>query len=292
MNQLNEKAKTNIIMRPIWKGSISFSLITIPINLYPASRREELKFRLLRASDLSPVNYKRVAETDGREVPWNQIVKGYEYDHGKFVVLKDEDFRRVDVEATQTIDIIDFVRLEEINPIYFDTPYYLAPQKAGAKAYALLRDALKKTERVGIAKVVIKTRQHLAAIKPQNNALVLELMHFADELVKPSNLKIPASLDVGTKELEMASDLINRMTDAWDPEKYTDDYRSALKDLIQEKVEHGGKTPPDSGPKKKRPPNVVDLASILQESLAQTEDVAARKDAKSSTHRHRTKKAA
>src|SRR5437763_14481472 len=170
-------------MRAIWKGSISFGLVNIPIALYPATRREELKFRLLRESDLSPVNYKRVAETDGKEVPWEKIVKGYEYEKGKFVVLKDEDFRRVDVEATQTIDIIDVVRLEEINPIYFDKPYYLVPQKAGAKAYALLRDALKRTGRVGIAKVVIKTRQHLAAIKPQHNALVLELMHFADELV-------------------------------------------------------------------------------------------------------------
>lgn len=279
-------------MRPIWKGTISFSLITIPIALYPASRREELNFRLLRSSDLSPVNYKRVAETDGREVPWEEIVKGYEYDQGRFVVLKDEDFRRVDVEATQTIDIIDFVRLEEINPIYFDKPYYLAPQKAGMRAYALLRDALKKTNRVGIAKVVIKTRQHLAAIKPHNNTLVLELMHFADELVKPTNLRIPASLDVGSRELEMATDLVERMTDEWDPEKYTDNYRSALLDLIHQKIEHGGKTPPDSGAPKKRPANVVDLTSVLQESLSQTEAEAARKGTKASASRHRRKAAA
>ncbi|MDB6063974.1 MAG: Non-ous end joining protein Ku [Pedosphaera sp.] len=279
-------------MKPIWKGSISFSLITIPIALYPASRREELNFRLLRSSDLSPVNYKRVAEADGQEVPWEQIVKGYEYDRGRYVVLKEEDFRRVDVEATQTIDIIDFVRLEEINPIFFDKPYYLAPQKAGTKAYALLRDALKKTNRVGIAKVVIKTRQHLAAIKPQNNTLVLELMHFSDELVKPTTLKIPASLDVGSRELEMATDLVERMTDEWNPEKYTDNYRSALLDLIQQKIEHGGKTPPDSGPPKKRPANVVNLTAVLQESLSQTESAVARKGAKSSAARHRRKVAA
>ena len=273
-------------MRPIWKGSISFSLVTIPIGLYPASRREELKFHLLRASDLSPGTYKRVAAADGKEVPWDKIVKGYEYEPGRFVVLKEEDFRRVDVEATQTIDIIDFVKLEEINPIFFDTPYYLAPEKAGVKAYALLRDALKKTERVGIAKVVIKTRQHLAAIKPQNNILVLELMHFADELVKPGGLKIPDGRDVGGKELEMATDLVKRMTDAWDPEKYTDDYRSALLELIQKKVEHGGKTPPGSGPKKKRPANVVDLVSVLQESLAHTGNFAARKRSKPVTQKH------
>ncbi|EEF61032.1 Ku protein [Pedosphaera parvula] len=281
-------------MRPIWKGSISFSLITIPIALYPASRREEVSFRLLRSSDLSPVNYKRVAETDGKEVPWDKIVKGYEYEKGKFVVLKDEDFRRVDVEATQTIDIIDFVKLEEINPIFFDKPYFLVPQKAGTKAYALLRDALRKTGRVGIAKVVIKSRQHLAAIKPQNNALVLELMHFADELIKPGNLNIPASLDVGTRELEMATDLVERMTDAWDPEKYTDDYRSALMNLIQKKVEHGGKTPPE-GPtqKKKKPSNVIDLVSVLQESLDQSHAAAhTGKTTKSPSRKHKTKKAA
>src|SRR5438093_3677060 len=228
-------------MRPIWKGSISFGLVSIPIALYPATQREELSFRLLRASDLSPVNYKRVAQADGKEVPWDQIVKGYEYEKDKFVVLKDEDFRRADVEATQTVDIIDFVELEQIDPMFFDKPYYLEPQKAGLKSYALLRDALKKTGKVGIAKVVIKTRQHLAAVKPRQNVLVLELMHFADELIKPTSLKIPSSIDVGSKELEMATALIDSLTDAWDAEKYTDDYRSALLKLIHEKVEHGGK---------------------------------------------------
>src|SRR5215470_4037284 len=145
-------------MRAIWKGSISFSLVNIPIALYPATRREELKFRLLRRSDLSPVNYKRVAETDGKEVPWEEIVKGYEYEKGKFIVLKDEDFRRADIEATQSIEIIEFVPLQEIDPIYFDRPYFLEPQKKAEKAYALLREALRNTRVVGIAKVVIKTR--------------------------------------------------------------------------------------------------------------------------------------
>src|SRR5690242_15636635 len=165
-------------MRALWKGTISFGLVTIPVSLYPAIKREELKFRLLRKSDLSPINYKRVAEADGKEVPWEEIVKGYEYEKGKFVVLKEEDFRRADIEATQTVEIMEFVPLDEIDPMFFDTPYYLEPQKAGAKAYGLLREALKRTGKVGIAKVVIKTRQHLATIKPEQNALVLELMHF------------------------------------------------------------------------------------------------------------------
>src|ERR1700744_2112433 len=152
-------------MRAIWKGSISFSLINIPIALYPATRREELKFRLLRSTDLSPVNYKRVAEADGKEVPWDKIVKGYEYEKGKFIVLKDEDFKRVDIEATQTVDIVQFVELAEGNPVFFHKPYFMQPEKGGDKAYVLLREALRASGRIAIAKVVIKTRQHLAAGK-------------------------------------------------------------------------------------------------------------------------------
>ena|ERR1051325_3241884 len=254
-------------MRAIWKGSISFSLVNIPISLSPATKREELNFRLLRASDLSPINYKRVAEADGKEVPWDQIVKGYEYEKGKFVILKDEDFRRADIEATQSVDIIEFVELTEIDPMFFDRPYYLEPQKKGAKAYALLREALRRSGKVGIAKVVIKTRQHLAAVKPVQNTLILELMHFAEELVKPDSLQIPGNLDIGSKELEMASELVDRMTGEWDASKYTDDYRHALLELIEKKIELGDKALPASRPSKKSATNVVDLASVLQESL-------------------------
>lgn len=254
-------------MRAIWKGSISFSLVNIPISLYPATKREELNFRLLRAGDLSPINYKRVAEADGKEVPWDQIVKGYEYEKGKFVVLKEDDFRRADIEATQSVDIIEFVSLEKIDPMYFDRPYYLEPQKKGAKAYVLLREALRKSGQVGIAKVVIKTRQHLAAVKPVQNTLVLELMHFAEELIKPTSLQIPGDVAMSAKELEMATELVERMTGKWDPAKYTDDYRHALLDLIEKKIELGGKTPPAGNPSKQSPTNVVDLASVLRESL-------------------------
>src|SRR3954463_2912428 len=156
-------------MRAIWKGSISFSLVNIPISLYPATRREELSFHLLRKGDLSPVNYKRVAAADQKEVPWEEIVKGYEYEKGKYVVLKEEDFARVDMEATQPVDITDFVERKEVSPIYFYKPYYMEPQKGGDHAYALLRAALTHTGKIGIAKVVIKTRQFLAAVKPQEN---------------------------------------------------------------------------------------------------------------------------
>jgi len=256
--------------RAIWKGSISFGLVNIPIALYPATRREELKFRLLRKSDLSPVNYKRVAEKDGKEVPWDQIVKGYEYEKGKYVVLKDEDFERVDLEATQTVDIQDFVDVDEIDPIFFYKPYYLEPQKGGDKAYALLRDALKDSNRVGIAKVVIKTRQYLAGVKPEDGALVLELMHFADELADTEKLHVPKKVEVGKREMNMAKSLIDSMSSKWEPEKYRDDYREALMEVIEEKVEAGGKEIEEKPRKAPKPTKVIDLVSVLQKSLEQT----------------------
>src|SRR5882724_10325969 len=256
--------------RAIWKGSISFGLVNIPIALYPATRREEFKFRLLRKSDLSPVNYKRVAEKDGREVPWDQIVKGYEYEKGKYVVLKVEDFQRVDVEATQTVDIQDFVELDEIDPIFFYKPYYLEPQKGGDKAYALLRDALKDSKKVGVAKVVIKTREYLAGVQPEDGALVLELMHFADELADTSKLHIPKKVEVGKREMTMAKSLIDSMSSKWNPEKYKDDYREALMEVIEEKVEAGGKEIEEKPRKAPKPTKVIDLVSVLQKSLEET----------------------
>ncbi len=255
-------------MRAIWKGSISFGLVNIPIALYPATRKEEMKFRLLRGSDLSPVNYKRVAEKDGKEVPWGQIVKGYEYEKGKYVVLKDEDFQRVDLEATQTVDIQDFVDQEEIDPMFFYKPYYLEPQKGGDKAYVLLRDTLRKTGKVGIAKVVIKTRQYLAGVKAENAVLVLELMHFAEELAESDKLNLPKKLEPRKQEIDMATALVKSMSSKWDPTKYRDDYRDALMEVIEEKVEAGGKEIEEK-PKKKAPPStkVIDLVAVLQESL-------------------------
>jgi len=254
-------------MRAIWKGSISFSLVNIPISLYAATRSEELKFRLLRKSDLSPINYKRVAEVDGKEVAWEEIVKGYEYEKGKFVVLKEEDFRRADIEATQTVEIVEFVPLAEIDPMFFDKPYYLEPQKTGAKAYALLREALKGSGKVGIAKVVIKTRQHLATIKPEKNALVLELMHFSEELVEPGALQVPGAQEMGAREMQMAKELIEKMAGHWHPERYTDDYRHALMELIHKKIEMGDEALAGAQPSKRSPTKVIDLVSVLQESL-------------------------
>lgn len=271
-------------MRAIWKGSISFSLVNIPIALYPATRREEIKFHLLRKSDLSPIKYRRVAEADNQEVPWEEIVKGYEYEKGQFVVIEEEDFKRADIEATQTVDIMEFVPLEAIDPMFFDKPYYLEPEKKGAKAYALLREALKKSGKVGIAKVVLKTRQHLAAVKPDRDALVLELMHFAEELVDGKELQIPGNLEVGGKELEMAGELIGRMTTDWQADKYTDDYSHALMNLIEQKVQSGGQSPSVTATKRE-PTKVIDLVAVLQESLNSTKGSAEKAGEKRSTQR-------
>ena len=280
-------------MRAIWKGSISFGLVNIPIALYPATREAELKFRLLRKSDLSPVNYKRVAEKDGREVPWNQIVKGYEYEKGKYVVLKDEDFQRVDLEATQTVDIQDFVDLDEIDPMFFYKPYYLEPQKGGDKAYVLLRDSLQKSGKVGIAKVVIKTRQYLAGVKPEDGALVLELMHFAEELADTSKLRIPKKVEVGKREMNMATQLIDSMSSKWSPKKYRDDYREALMEVIEEKVEAGGKEIEEKPKKQPKPTKVIDLVEVLQKSLEQSGGAKKKATAKrAGNHPQRHKKAA
>jgi DNA end-binding protein Ku len=257
-------------MRAIWKGSISFGLVNIPIALYPATRKEELRFRLLRAKDLSPVNYKRVAEADGKEVPWDEIVKGYEYEKGKFVVLQDDDFQRVDLEATQTVDIQDFVALDEIDPMFFYKPYYLEPQKGGDKAYVLLRDALAESKKVGIAKVIIKTRQYLAGVKAKDGVLVLELIHFAEELADAGKLHVPKKLEPRKKEMDMGKALIHSMSAKWNPEKYRDDYREALMEVIEEKVEAGGKEIEGKSKPRKAPTKVIDLVSVLQQSLEKT----------------------
>jgi len=281
-------------MRAIWKGSITFGLVNVPISLYPATVKKELSFRLLRQSDLSPIIYKRVAAVDGKEVPWEQIVKGYEYEKGKFVVITDEDFQAADIKATQTVEVLEFVRLSEIDPIFFDRPYYLEPQKQGAKAYALLRDALKKMGMVGIAKVVLKTRQHLASVKPEENALVLELMHFADELVRPDSLQIPRDFTLGAREMQMATELIDKLSGKWDPSKYTDDYQEALMNLIQKKVTAGGRTPAVSGGASKvAPTKVIDLVSVLKQSLENAgRGAATKRPAKAHRAKRALKKAA
>ncbi len=276
-------------MRAIWKGSISFGLVNIPIGLYPATRREDISFRQLRAEDLSPIRYKRVAEEDGEEVPWEKIVKGYEYEKGQFVLVTDKDFEKAMPEATQSIDIVEFVDLADIDPMFFDKPYYLGPQKGGKKAYALLRETLKETGKVGIAKVVIKTRQHLAAVKPKDDALVLELMHFPEEVLEPAGLDLPRQEKLGKKEMDMAKSLVDSMSGEWEPSGFKDEYRDKLIELIEEKVKHGGKELPTAKTKPKAATNVVDLVAVLQKSLAESKKKGTSNSAAKRGHAHRKK---
>jgi DNA end-binding protein Ku len=256
--------------RAIWKGSISFGLVNIPVGLYSAESRDEISFKLLDQKTMSPIHYKRVSEESGKEVPWEQTVRGYEFESGKYVVLSDEDLKRAAPEATQTIDIIDFVDLEEISPLYFDKPYYLAPDKKGAKAYALLRETLRRTGKVGIAKVVIRTRQYLAAVVARGDVLTLELMRYAHELRDPEELDVPRGKQgVSDREIDMAERLVEGMVSEWDPEKYKDEYRRDLMKMIEERVEAGQlEASPEPAPKPQRAAsNVVDLMALLKQSV-------------------------
>ncbi|MDB6125142.1 MAG: Ku protein [Pedosphaera sp.] len=257
-------------MHAIWKGTLSFGLVSIPVALHPAVQRDELKFRMLRKSDLSPISYKRVAEVDAKEVSNDEIVKGYEYEPDHFVVLNEEDFNRPKADGVQTIQLMDFVGSREIDPMYFDKPYYLVPEKGGAKPFALLRDALIESGTLGIAKVVIRTKQHLAALKPKDNLLLLELMHFEEELVDPQMLQSPRDVQVGKTEKEMAKALIGAMTTKWNPAKYSNDYKSALMEVIERKIKEGEKGGKRRSQTTKLPGNVVDIFDVLQRSLLET----------------------
>jgi DNA end-binding protein Ku len=256
--------------RPIWKGSISFGLVTIPVQVLPAtSSAEKISFRMLRKSDLSPIKYKRVAEVDEKEVPWNEIVKGYEYEKGRFVIFDDRDFEKVGLESVDSIAIREFVELNEINPIFFDKPYYVEPLKGGGGAYGLLRDVLAKTGKVGIGKVAMRNRQHLAALKANGPLLVLELMHFAKEIAPADGIKVPEA-KLGARELEMAKTLVEQMSAKWDPEQYTDEYADAVMELIEQKVKAGGKEIPGQKRHAPAPTNVIDLMEVLQKSLRES----------------------
>ena len=257
-------------MRPTWKGSISFGLVYIPISVYPATKEEKLSFRQLRKTDLSPIKYKKVAEADAKEVPADEIVKGFEYERGRYVVLSDEDFEKVKIESTHSIDITDFVDMQKVDPKFFYKPYFLEPQKGGEKAYALLHKALSGTGKIGIAKVVISNREYLAAVKPDGLFLVLELMHFASEVLTPEELTRP-NTTLNDKELKMAQALIDSMSSDWEPEKYRDEYRTAMLELIEQKAKN--KTLPARVAAPPRSTNVVDLVKVLQESLNRSQTV-------------------
>ena len=275
----------------IWNGTINFGLVTIPVKLFTAVRENELHFNQLHAKDKGRIHYKRVCDGCGKEVPWEDIVKGYEYEKGDYVVLTDEDLKQANVEATQSIDIVQFVELTEIDPMYFEKPYYLEPEKKGRHAYALLRDALAKSGKVGIARVVIRSREHLAALKPSGQALVLDIMHFADELVDAGELNIPDKSETSIpNEMKAAQMLIGSMTSPFAPDEYRDKYRDDVLAMIEARAK--GK-PAKRAPKKAAAPsNVVNLMDVLQRSLKERKGSAvAKSDGKAKTGKVKAKTA-
>jgi DNA end-binding protein Ku len=255
-------------MAAIWKGSLTFGLVNIPVELRTAIRADHISFRLLHEDDLSPVKYERICQAQGEPVPWNEIVKGYEYEKGKFVVLTDKDFEAAALEHSKAIDILDFVKEDEIDPRYFETPYYLVPGKGGDKPYALLREAMRQTGSVGIGKIILRQTQHLAGLKVVGDALVLEIMRFANELVDTSAFNFPSREAVRPQELQMAEQLVQNLAEPFDPSRYTDDYRSNLMRIIKAKMK--GKNPKLKGPEEETPDSgVLDLMSRLRASLEQ-----------------------
>lgn len=255
--------------RSIWKGAITFGLVNIPVEVHSAvSSSERISFRLLHKKDNSTIKYERVCAKEEKAVPWDEIVKGYEYSKGKFVILEEEDFRAAAIESTKTIDVQDFVKADEIDPRYFESPYYLLPQKGGEKAYALLREAIRNTGMVGIGNVTMRSNSmHLIGIKVVEDALVMNIMRFADELVDTSSFTFPTAENVRPAELQMAEQLVNTLADAFAPEKYSNVYRDNLMRIINDKMK--GKKITVEEPAEPEPTNVIDLMARLQESLAQ-----------------------
>jgi DNA end-binding protein Ku len=256
--------------RGLWKGAISFGLVNVPVELHSAKKRTaELDMTMLDKRDLAPVGYKRVNKATGKEVPWDEVVKGYEYRNDKYVVLSEEDFRRANPEAAKTVDIQAFVELADIAPQYFETPYYLIPGKRGEKAYALLRETLKKAGKAGIATVMIRTKQYLAALIAQEEFLVLNTLRYHDELKKPSEFEIPGA-KVTAKEMDMAMRLVDDMADKWQPAKFKDTFKGDLLKRIEQKVEAGETeeiTEPEKGAREPKGGEVIDLMSLLKKSI-------------------------
>src|ERR1041385_2892425 len=251
--------------RAPWQGSISLGLVNIPIELHTAVHDHRPKFRMLHAKDKSPVRFERVCIKDGHPVAWEELVKGYEYEKGRFVVMTKDDFQAAAVEKTRTIDIVDFVKDDEIDDRYFEMPYYLVPAQGGERAYALLREAIRESGRIGIAKFILRDAQHLAAVEVIEHALVLSVMRFADELADESQFAFP-KIEIRKSELEMAKALVNGLAAEWDPMKYTDQYRENLMRIIQGKVK--GKEVELEPTKEPRQAEVVDLMERLRKSLA------------------------
>lgn len=283
--------------RPIWNGSISFGLLNVPVQLHSGERSVDLSFRMLDSRDKSPIRYERVNSETGEEVPWKEIVKAFEYAKGSYVVIDEEDIRKAAPDATETVEIETFVERAAIDPRYFDKPYYLVPAKKAEKGYVLLREILARTGKIGIAKVVIRTRQYLAALMPHDKALVLNLMRFPQELVDADELHLPAGgpakWKVSEREMAMAEQLIESMTAAWNPADYSDDFRSRLRKIIDGEIARQGgkkvKAPRVAAGKPVPTSNVIDFTALLKQSLAGKDREAPKTSAKKTSEKKAAK---
>ena len=254
--------------RALWKGSIAFGLVNIPVELHTAVRDSRPRFRLLHGDDHSPVKFERVCVREGKPVAWEDLVKGYEYEKGRFVVLTKEDFRAAALEKSRTIDIRSFVKGEEIDDRFFESSYYLLPAKGGERAYALLREAMRDTGLVGVATIVLRDAQHLAALEVADKALVLTQMRYAEELVDSSQYSFPPAKDIRKPELQMAETLVKNLAGKWDPERYRDEYRDNLMKIIKAKKK--GTSPKLAAHAEPRRAEVVDLMERLRQSLQES----------------------
>ncbi len=284
--------------RAIWEGTISFGLVQIPVGLHPAESRDNLEFTQLDRRDLAPVGYRRYNRETDKDVEWADIVKGYEYSDGKYVVLEKEDLKRANPKSTQTVEIVHFTDADQIEPVYYEKPYYLVPGKRGGKAYVLLREVLKKTGKIGLARVVIRTREHMAALIVRGSALVLMLLRYAHELVAPSDLEIPGgtikSANLGRGEVAMAERLVRDMEADFEPKKYKDTYHDDLLAFIKKKVKAGDTAEIDEPDDVEEPEasNVVDIMSLLRRSLGKKGEPAAKKKTAKKASKKATKKTA
>ncbi len=261
----------------IWTGSISFGLVNIPVSLVTAEQRDDLDFTLLDKRDSSPIGYQKISKRSGKPVPPDRIVRGVEQANGRYVVVSDADLRRASPERTQRIDILAFVDASAISPLYFDRPYYLEPARGGERGYALFREALRRSDKVAVASVVVKTRQHLAAVLVHDRVLVLNVLRYAAELRDPSRLRVPAVglkvLRISDRELKMAERLVAEMTDDWDPKQYHDEYRDELLAFIKKRSRAGkvtGAPETEEEPATPKRADIIDIAELLKRSLART----------------------
>lgn len=267
-------------MRPVWKGDISFGLVTIPVSIFPVEQKSELHFHLLDGKDQSRIHYQRINSNTGKEVPWDEIVKGYEFDTDNYIIVNEEAFEKASPDVFKSIDIEEFVDFAEIDNLLFDKPYYVVPNSKNPKAYVLLREALKKAHKVGVAKVIIRTREYLSLVVPHNYALILNLIRFKDEIRAEEELQLPDDTlkhyKISDREMKIATDLIKDMTVAWKPEKYHNDYQAALRSWLEKQIAKQQKSTKKK-PLRSNKEDVVDFISLLKKSMGKKKAPAAKK---------------